>query len=151
MKRGKYEPGDMVELHRNGRYGYCRALVRDEFSTMFEIFDYITEKSIPLEILGRLQLPLKGVSYVNDKAAKKAWRYIGNVALLSINPPPVFDGHPNYGWTIYDKGVKRRVSASEVTEDSLLEQGYVPQILWLPKRIEDFLFEGKELRWNWNP
>src|SRR5688572_5769895 len=141
MKRGKYEPGDTVEICRGGRYGYCRALLRDEFSTLFEIFDYTTEASVPLEILARLQLRRKGVSYVNDVAAKKAWCYVGNVPSLSTDSPPVFSGHPDYGWTVYEKGTERRFSASNVTEDDLLKRGYVPRILWLPKNIEDFLFE----------
>jgi hypothetical protein len=150
MKRGKFEPGDVVELSRSGCYAYCRVLLRDEFGTLFEIFDYVADSSVPFHILDRLQPARKQVVYVNEAAAKKDWRYVGNIRSVSIDSPPMFSGHPSFGWTIYENGKQRRVSAKSTSEDELLRLGYVPRVLWLPKSIEEFCFERKGLRWNWS-
>jgi len=153
MKRGKYEPGDVVELHRDGRFGYCRALMRDEFSVLFEIFDLVTETSVPLRILTRSRPRRKAVSYVNEPSAKKAWRYVGNIPIdpMLDEIPLAFSGHPSFGWTIHEGGNEKRIPAKQTSFEELLSRGFVSRTLWLAKNLEDCLFEGKELRWNWNP
>jgi hypothetical protein len=145
MKRGNYEPGDILEIVGRGKFAYCRALHRDSFGMMFEILAGIYESSVGLN---KLKEARKAVCYINEASTKRRWRLVGSSESQITDIPAVFNGHPDCFWSVYEDGKEETVSA-KTTEAELVAQGFIPRVLWLASSIEAFVFNGKPLTWNW--
>lgn len=123
---------------------------RDNFGVVIRVLDILSNEPVPMELLKRRQMASRAMCYVNEYSMKQKWRHLGRFdECVAVEMPVVFNGHPNYGWTVMEKKTETRISAVEVGYDELLAKGYIPRTLWLAENVEDYVFKGTELRWEW--
>lgn len=146
MKSNILKIGQVFEMARESHYAYCVVIRKDSVGFLFEVLDDVYDTP---QAIDSLRLDRGTVCYINEYSLPKSWRIIGQVGKRDVDIPPLFDGHPHYSWTVYEGGEKRSISAGDVTANELVMRGYIPRVLWLAPAVEDFVFAGKPLVWDW--
>jgi len=151
-KRGKILAGDAFEIPLGGnKVGYCRALVREQFGVIFEIYNETGEALKKEDDFSKIALSRKSVAYINEEVPKCDWRFLGNFPVheKSIQYPPFFYGSSTSSWTVTEPHrADKYFSAKEYTYDDMLRLGYSHLVLWLNDSIIKHVRDNKPLRWE---
>jgi hypothetical protein len=149
MKRYSLKSGDVLEVNVPNRgYGYVRALGKDDFAVLFEIFDQLFPSPLQDNEFVNAGLKVRTVAYVNPPAAKASWPLRVRGFPGSNELPTTFSGAPKYGWTRVSSDGRREVIAGGASYEKLVVQGYVHRALWLPKDVEKYLETNEPLCWT---
>jgi len=155
----RFKPGRVIELsHTSGRFGYLIAHFKvPRYGSFFTLITRPFEQQLSAsELANRQGIPATTVwlntYHLLATRGGTTFRHRCDLADYSAPKPAFWSGMVEYAVTIqHPNGSEetRRTNLSEREWEAQMErEGIIHKVLWLPKDIGAFLFDGVPLRWT---
>src|SRR4051794_14686080 len=111
MKRFSLKRGDVLEVPLpTRRVGYVRVIGKDDFGTMFQVFNQTFKVPIDERAFDEADLPLAAVLYINSYSVRSAWtlKFRGKPGIDEM--PMSFYGSPDRWWFVDKSGAIEKIS-----------------------------------------